>query len=116
MADELRTERLLLRPWRAGDREPFATLNDDPAVMKHFPTHLTRSQSDAMVERISTFLDDHGWGLSAVEGVMRKLGMTRDEGAEFDHPLVPEDSRVRRHRLYRLARADWHRLATESRR
>jgi RimJ/RimL family protein N-acetyltransferase len=41
------------------------------------------------------------------QGAMRKLGMTRDEGADFDHPLVPEGSPVRRHRLYRLTRADW---------
>ena len=26
----------------AEDREPFAALNDDPEVMAHFPTHLTR--------------------------------------------------------------------------
>ncbi|TME01689.1 MAG: GNAT family N-acetyltransferase, partial [Chloroflexi bacterium] len=33
---ELRTERLLLRRWRPGDREPFARLNADPVVMQHF--------------------------------------------------------------------------------
>ena len=178
---ELRTERLLLRHWRAEDREPFAALNDDPAVMEHFPGHLTRQQSDAMADRIATFLDEHGWGLWAVElcetgeflgftglavprfqahftpcvevgwrlarsawghghateaarasldhafgslgldevvamvvpandrsqSVMRKLGMTRDEGADFDHPLIPGDSAVRRHRLYRITRAEW---------
>ena len=38
---------------------------------------------------------------------MRKLGMTRDEDADFDHPLIPEGSPVRRHRLYRLGREDW---------
>ena len=38
---------------------------------------------------------------------MRKLGMTRDEGADFDHPLIEEGSPVRRHRLYRLPRTDW---------
>jgi hypothetical protein len=36
--------------------------------------------------------------------VMHKLGMTRDVAADFDHPLVPEGSPVRRHRLYRLRR------------
>ena len=175
----LRTERLLLRGWRPEDRAAFAALNDDPAVMEHFPNHLTRAQSDAMVERITTFLDEHGWGLWAVEvsdtgefigftglsvprfvaaftpcvevgwrlarsswghgyateaarasvahgfgplgldeivamvvpdndrsqAVVRKLGMTRDADADFDHPLIPEGSPVRRHRLYRLNRA-----------
>lgn len=177
----LRTQRLVLREWRDEDREPFAALNDDPAVMEHFPSHLTREASDAMVDRITTFLDEHGWGLWAVEvagtgtfigftglsvprfeapftpcvevgwrlarsawghgyateaarasvahgfgplaldeivamvvpandrsqGVMRKLGMTRDEEADFDHPLIPQGSPVRRHRLYRLHRQEW---------
>ena len=29
------TERLLLRPWRATDRAPFAALNADAKVMRH---------------------------------------------------------------------------------
>ena len=49
---ELRTERLLLRRWRDPDREPFAALNADPVVMEHFPSTLTRAQSNAMVDRI----------------------------------------------------------------
>ena len=32
----LRSDRLLLRPWRDADREPFAALNVDPVVMEHF--------------------------------------------------------------------------------
>ena len=178
---DLLTDRLLLRHWRPEDRAPFAALNDDPQVMEHFPAHLTRDESDAMADRITNFLDEHGWGLWAVQvretgrfigftglsvprfeadftpcvevgwrlaregwghgyateaavasvehgfgvlglaeivamvvpgnlrsqNVMRKLGMTWDESADFDHPFVPEDSRVRRHRLYRLAPADW---------
>lgn len=32
---ELRTERLLLRQWRAGDREAFAAMNRDPEVMRY---------------------------------------------------------------------------------
>lgn len=35
---ELRTERLLLRRWRPADREPFAAMNADPAVMRHVGT------------------------------------------------------------------------------
>lgn len=178
---ELRTQRLLLRPWHDSDLGAFAALNDDPAVMEHFPHHLTREGSDEMAGRIRAFLDENGWGLWAVEvaesgefigftglsvprfdapfmpavevgwrlgrsawgkgfateaarasldhafrvlgleevismtipantrsqAVMRRLGMTRDEGADFDHPLVPEGSHARRHVLYRVARADW---------
>jgi RimJ/RimL family protein N-acetyltransferase len=31
------TERLILRPWAERDREVFAAMNADPAVMAHFP-------------------------------------------------------------------------------
>jgi ribosomal-protein-alanine N-acetyltransferase len=61
------TERLLLRRWRDEDRAPFAELNADPAVMEHFPALLTREESDAMVDRIGTTFDEHGFGLWAAE-------------------------------------------------
>jgi RimJ/RimL family protein N-acetyltransferase len=34
--------------------------------------------------------------------VMEKLGMTRSESEDFDHPLLPEGHPLRRHVLYRL--------------
>ena len=37
----IRTERLLMRRWRDEDREPFAALNADPAVMEHMQGTLT---------------------------------------------------------------------------
>ena len=37
-------------------------------------------------------------------GLMERLGMTRDVGGDFDHPLVPEGDPLRRHILYRIAR------------
>jgi RimJ/RimL family protein N-acetyltransferase len=36
--------------------------------------------------------------------VMEKLGMTHCPDEDFDHPLVPEGHRLRRHVLYRIAR------------
>lgn len=36
--------------------------------------------------------------------VMRRLGMIRDPGSDFDHPRVPEGDRLRRHVLYRIRR------------
>ncbi|UGS36225.1 GNAT family N-acetyltransferase [Capillimicrobium parvum] len=38
--------------------------------------------------------------------VMERLGMTHDPRDDFDHPLVPEGHRLRRHVLYRLRCAD----------
>ncbi|MFN6940771.1 MAG: GNAT family N-acetyltransferase, partial [Parvibaculum sp.] len=37
--------------------------------------------------------------------VMQRLGMTHDEADDFDHPALPEGHRLRRHVLYRIARA-----------
>jgi RimJ/RimL family protein N-acetyltransferase len=39
--------------------------------------------------------------------VMEWLGMTRDPADDFDHPLMPECHRVRRHVLYRLSRTSF---------
>ncbi len=64
---ELRTERLLLRRWRAEDRAPFAAMNADPRVMEHFPALLSREESDARVGRIEAHFAEHGFGLWATE-------------------------------------------------
>jgi ribosomal-protein-alanine N-acetyltransferase len=61
------TERLLLRRWRDDDRAPFAALNADPEVMRHFPARLTREESDALVDRAEQHFERHGYGLWALE-------------------------------------------------
>jgi RimJ/RimL family protein N-acetyltransferase len=64
---ELTTDRLLMRQWRDSDREPFAALNADPAVMEHFPAPQTREMSDALIDRNIPAIDERGWGLWALE-------------------------------------------------
>lgn len=64
---ELRTERLLLRAWRDDDIEPFAALNADPEVMRHFPSILGRAESEAQAARIRAGFATHGLGRWAVE-------------------------------------------------
>jgi RimJ/RimL family protein N-acetyltransferase len=66
-APEIRTERLLLRRWRAADRAPFAALNADPRVMEHFPATLSTDESDAVAARIEAGLERLGYGLWALE-------------------------------------------------
>jgi ribosomal-protein-alanine N-acetyltransferase len=61
------TRRVLLRGWREEDRSPFAAMNADPLVMKHFPAPLSRADSDAFVDRIRAHFHTHGWGLWAAE-------------------------------------------------
>ena len=63
----LTTERLVLRPWVTADRVPFAALCADAAVMEHFPSTLTRRESDAFVDQIIAIMARDGYGLWAVE-------------------------------------------------
>lgn len=64
---EFETERLRVRQWKAADREPFAALNADPAVMAFFPSLLTRAGSNAVADRCESLIRERGWGFWAVE-------------------------------------------------
>jgi RimJ/RimL family protein N-acetyltransferase len=64
---ELLTERLILRRWREADREPFARMNADPAVMEFFPALLSREESDAGVDRVEVGFAERGFGFWAAE-------------------------------------------------
>jgi len=63
----LTTPRLLLRAWRRSDRVPFAAMNADPEVMRHFPSPLSRAASDGFADAIELHFARHGFGLWAVE-------------------------------------------------
>lgn len=69
--------RIRLRPWQDNDLAPFAALNADPVVMRHFPATLTRAESDAMVAHMQAHHAAHGWGFWCVEdrGNSAFLGM-----------------------------------------
>src|SRR3954466_14023580 len=62
----IQTQRLILRQWRAEDLEPFAALNADLQVMEYFPATLDRQESDQMMKRMQTKIEERGWGLWAV--------------------------------------------------
>lgn len=185
----LRTERLILRPWREDDFAPFAAMSADPKVMEHFPSTLDRAASDNVASILKSDLEIMGHGFWAIEvpgeapfigfagirpvtfeahfvppppaqiveigwrlapahwgkgyateaaraalahgfgalglaeivsfttttnirsqAVMQRLGMTRDEAEDFDHPALPEGHRLRRHVLYRLRAEDCGRI------
>jgi RimJ/RimL family protein N-acetyltransferase len=63
----LKTKRLILRNWKAPDREPFARINADPRVMEYLGEPLSRKQSDEVVDRIEAHFQTHGFGLCAAE-------------------------------------------------
>lgn len=174
----LTTSRLILRPWTDADREPFAAINADPKVCEFLGDPLSRTESDALADRIEQDLKHRGWGFwaaglqngapfvgfvglsvpnfdapfmpcvevgwrlasehwgqgYATEGaraavkygfmmahldevvaytavgnkrsrnVMRRVGMSRDPGEDFDHPYFSSTHPLRRHVLYRVRR------------
>lgn len=61
------TARLGFRSWQETDYEPFARLNADSKVMEFFPNTLSRSESDAMIERIEAHIEQHDFGFWAVD-------------------------------------------------
>jgi len=62
----IETDRLVIRPWVEADRAPFAAMGADPHVMAHFPSLLSRAESDALVDRIKAMMADQGFGFWAV--------------------------------------------------
>jgi RimJ/RimL family protein N-acetyltransferase len=102
----------VLRQWREADLEPFAALNADPEVMRHFPAPLTHEQSDAFVERERLLIAERGWGLWAVELVQRAafIGFVGLAEPRFDAHFTPAVEVG-----WRLAREHWgHGYATEA--
>lgn len=102
----IRTERLLLRPWRDEDLAPFARLNADTRVMEYLPKPLSRTESDALAARIRAHLAAHGFGLLAVEapGESPFLGFVGLSLATFPARFTPCIEVG-----WRLARAFWGR-------
>ena len=109
---ELRTARLLLRQWREEDREPFAALNADPIVMEHFPSTMTRADSDAYVDRVMETIAERGWGTWAVEVIATRefIGFVGLNVPRFEAHFTPAVEIG-----WRLARRAWgHGYATEA--
>ena len=109
-SSELRTPRLLLRRWRAADREPFAAMNADPEVMRYFPAPLTRPESDRFADYVEQRFADLGWGLWAVDVAGGFAGFV---GLNPVPPQLPAAPGVEIG--WRLARPFWgHGYATEA--
>ncbi|MEV5573034.1 GNAT family N-acetyltransferase [Spirillospora sp. NPDC052269] len=109
---ELRSERLILRHWRDEDRAPFAALNADPEVMEYFPNLMTRPESDALLDRLETAINERGFGFWALEVAEtgRFIGFTGLSVPRFDAHFTPTVEVG-----WRLTRESWgHGYASEA--
>ncbi|MCC8194427.1 MAG: GNAT family N-acetyltransferase [Deltaproteobacteria bacterium] len=83
----LETDRLLLRPWRDDDREPFFAMSADPRVSEYLPPFRDRAASDAFIDRLRADFAARGWGFWAIERKSdnRFIGMAgmHEPGPEF---------------------------------
>jgi RimJ/RimL family protein N-acetyltransferase len=69
---QLKTERLLLRPWQKRDRDPFAAMNADRHVMQYFVGPMSRRQSDEAVDRYLAAFEHDGFSFLVAE--LRETG------------------------------------------
>lgn len=63
----LTTKRLILRPWRAEDLEPFAKMNADARVMEYFPSVKSFEESAEEYTRIVDNFSKRLYGFWAAE-------------------------------------------------
>ena len=107
----LETHRLTLRRWRQSDREPFARINRDTAVMEFMPALLTTEESNQLIDRAEAHFVQHGFGpwaaeLRANSAFIGFIGLFIPRFEAHFTPCVEIG--------WRLARNAWHAgLATE---
>lgn len=87
----IKTDRLILRPWREEDFKPFAKLNADARVMEYFPSTLSSEESDKVAKRIQRKIEEKGWGLWAVSvpGIAEFIGFIGLNDVDFPAPFAP---------------------------
>ena len=83
--------RVCLRAWHDEDRQAFAIMNADERVMEFFRAPLSRTESDALVDRIQMHFAKHGFGLWAIEvaDVAPFIGFAGLAIASFKSPFTP---------------------------
>lgn len=64
--DIIETKRLILRPWREEDLEPFACMNADSRVREYFPSVLSSEESHRQAASHIRHITAEGWGFWAV--------------------------------------------------
>ena len=109
---ELHTRRCVLRQWKEADLAPWAAMNADPEVRRHFPTVLDAEQAGAEAGRCRDAIAQRGWGMWALDvpGAFAFAGFVDLNVPHYDAPFVPAVEIG-----WRLPRAAWGQgLASEA--
>ncbi|MEL6810244.1 MAG: GNAT family N-acetyltransferase [Bacteroidota bacterium] len=87
----LTTERLGLRNWLPEDLNPFAEMCNDPEVMKHFPSTLSRKETQELIQRLSDHYKDFGYTYFALDLLENNefLGFAGIKYQTWEGPYTP---------------------------
>ncbi|MGO2509144.1 MAG: GNAT family N-acetyltransferase [Vibrio hibernica] len=87
----LTTERLILRPWKETDLDSLIKLNQDPEVMRFFPSVLSEHETQEMFNRVTSLFDINGWGfwLAEHKDTHEFIGLIGLNKVELDIPYAP---------------------------
>ena len=112
MTVTLRTERLLLRPWRDPDLAPFAAMSADPEIMEFLLPLAEPGACAVWAARLEAHWREHGFGRWVVEipGEASFAGVVGLAWIPYEAHFTPAVEIA-----WRLARAYWGRgYATEA--
>lgn len=87
----IETERLVLRPWRDEDIEPWAAMNADPRVMEFFPNTYTQEYASEMAAYLRARLekDGYGWWVAEIKNGKRFAGNLALQYVPFEAHFTP---------------------------
>jgi RimJ/RimL family protein N-acetyltransferase len=91
MAPTIETPRLLLRPWRDSDREPWATMWTDPRVTEFLGSPRERGNAIALADRVAERLleDGYGWWVVEVKDAATFAGTVILQDVPFEAHFTP---------------------------
>ena len=112
---ELRTKRLLLRPWRDADLEPLVALNAHPEVYEFLTSVPDRDWTADFIARSRRHFEQHRFGRFALEATSGELAGQLIGFCGVAHPTFIPAVADRPELGYRLGRFAWGQgFATEA--